>query len=369
MNIRAEKFRFYPTQSQANMIEMIFSCVRFVWNKHTALFNSYTSNCGPNHPGFTIKELKALYPFLCEIPYTPMEQKKCDFVETKSQFFNKKRKVQLGRMKFKKRGVAKDSFRLSTNVFNIKNNELTICAKTIGKLKIQRNIDLSKLQNATSVTVSKNKIGQYFISVLYRTEIQQLPKTGKSIGIDLGLKTFYSDSNGEAVAIQKHFRKSQAKLKRAQRSLSCKKKGSKNYEKQRLSIAKIHLKIANQRKHFLHVTSYRLIKNNDIICLEDLNIKGMMKNRRLAKSIADASWSLFNQFLTYKANWHDRKIVKIGRFYPSSKLCSTDGCDFKHQSLPLSVRVWTCPSCNVEHDRDTNAAKNILNEGLKILRL
>jgi len=214
-------------------------------------------------------------------------------------------------------------------------------------------------------TFSKTPTGKYFVSIL--SEEQHIPKekTGKVCGIDLGLKDFAITSDGIKFKNNKYTKRYARKLKKAQQHLSRKQKGSNSFEKQRRKTALIHEKITNKRKDTLHKVSNEIINNYDVICLEDLNIKGMIKNRKLSKHISDASWEMFVRFVEYKANWNDKTVVKINRWYPSSKTCNV--CGYINQDLNLSDREWTCKNGH-KLDRDLNAAKNILNEGLKIYR-
>jgi len=214
-------------------------------------------------------------------------------------------------------------------------------------------------------TISKTPTNEYFVSILVETEHKKLDKTGKSIGIDLGLKDFVITSDGYKYKNNRYTKTYQNLLKKAQQHLSRKTKGSNLYKKQKLKVAKLHKKITNSRLDNLHKVSTELIKKYDTIILEDLNIKGMIKNHKLSKHIADASWSKFLELLTYKAEWNDKQIVRIDRFFPSSKTCNC--CGYINQNLKLDMREWTCPSCNTKLDRDLNASKNILKEGYKFI--
>ena len=217
------------------------------------------------------------------------------------------------------------------------------------------------------MSILRTPTGKYFVSIFTEQEVEQLPKTNKVVGCDLGIKDFVITSDNKKFKNNRYTKRYARKLKEAQQHLSRKQKGSNGFEKQKLKVAKIHEKIANSRLDTLHKVSKELVDNNDIICIEDLNVKGMIKNRKLSKHIADASWGNFVNLLQYKADWYGRDIVKINRFYPSSKTCNE--CGWINQDLNLSVREWTCNSCGVIHDRDLNASINILKEGLKIYRL
>ena len=213
-----------------------------------------------------------------------------------------------------------------------------------------------------SVTVSKNKCNQYFVSILVLGNVELKQNTGRSIGIDLGLKDLCITSSGMKIANPRWFRETQSRLKRAQQHFSRKQKGSIRREKQRLKVASLYLKVTNQRNFVYHNLSTWLVNNYDTIIMEDLNVKGMVKNRKLSKSIQDAAWSTLVGMIEYKATWYGKTFHQIGRFYPSSKTCSC--CGHKLDTMDLSVREWICPSCNIAHDRDLNAAINIQNKGL-----
>ena len=364
MTNRSYKYRIYPTKSQANYLNQNFGAVRFVWNHMVSNFNSWSSD-GPNRP-MNEKILKddLENPWLKDMISYGLQQKRMDFQETKKQYFNKGRKVKIGRPGFKKRGVSNDSFRIpgQTLKFNkcIDLHSGFIKLPKMTPIKIV--IDRPFAGNLKSVTVSKNKVGQYYVSVLVEEDVVLKKDTHHMIGIDLGLKDLLVASSGLKISNPRWFRKSQAELKKAQKHLSRKTKGSKRYEKQRLKVAKIHLKIKNQRNYVYQVLSTWLVDNYDIICLEDLNVKGMVKNRRLAKSISDAAWSSFVSMLAYKCTWYGKTFHRIDRWYPSSKTCSC--CGHKMDQMTLDIREWVCPSCEIIHDRDLNAAINILNKGL-----
>lgn len=213
------------------------------------------------------------------------------------------------------------------------------------------------------MNITKTSTGKFYVSIFTEQEVEQLPKTNKQVGIDLGLKDFVITSDNKKFKNNRYTKKYARELKKAQQHLSRKQKGSNEFEKQKLKVAKIHEKIASCRLDTLHKVSHQLVSDYDLISVEDLNVKGMIKNHKLSKHIADASWGTFVRLLQYKCDWYGKELVKVNRFYPSSKTCS--GCGWINQNLKLSDREWTCKSCGVIHDRDVNASRNILKEGLK----
>lgn len=366
--LRAYKFRLYPNKTQAEYLNQNFGAVRFVWNQLVAAFNSWSS-MGPN-PYVTEKTLKDSkeFPWLKEaISYT-LQQKRLDFEEFKKQFFNKKRACKLGQPKFKKKGVSNDSFRIPGASMGgnacIDFEEKRIRIPKLGWTKIV--FDRTFKGELRQCTFSKNRVGQYFVSILVKEDVELKQNTGRSVGIDLGLNHFLVLDNGIKIENPRWFRESQAELKRAQQHLSRKQTGSNRREFQRLKVAKIYLKIANQRKYFHHVVSSWLVDNYDHIFTENLNIKGMKKSNS-AKSVSDAGWASFISMLDYKSKWYGRGFQKVGRFFPSSKTCSACGAKETSFDWNLGIREWTCSGCGHHHDRDINAAKNIKIEGFGTL--
>ena len=365
MVLRAYKYRLYPTKQQADYLNRVFGSVRFVWNQLVANFNSWSSE-GPNRP-MNEKILKDTpeYGWLSDSISYALQQKRMDFDETKKQHFNKKRKTKLGRMKFKKKGIARDSFRIPVasmggqKAIDLDNGRIKLPKMTAMKMVVDREFT----GIAKSVTISKNKIDQFFVSILVEEEVSVKTNVGRSIGIDLGLNHLATLSNGIQVENHRWFRETQAELKRAQQHLSRKSKGSNRYEKQRQKVAKIHLKIKNQRSWATHNLTTSIINAFDTIIVEDLNVAGMKK--LFGKSISDAAFGEIIRQLEYKSNWYGRTFHKIDRWYPSSKTCNC--CGYKMDTMPLDIREWTCPNCGSHHDRDLNAAKNILDEGLRDL--
>lgn len=358
---KAHKYRIYPTKEQEEKLAQTFGCVRFVWNQMVANFNSYDKDVEPVIVNEKTLKDNPEYSFLNNVSAAALQQKRIDFDSTKKQFFNKKRKVKLGRMKFKKRGVSNDSYRLDAKRFTLDYENNLIRIEKIGKVRIVIDRSIPDDAKINSITVSRTKTGKYFVSIQFECAHVQFELTGKKVGLDLGLTHFLITSNGDKVDNPKLFRKNQAKLAKAQRHLCRKKRGSNRYKLQKLKVARIHEKIRNSREHIQHEITNKLAREYDVICIENLNVKGMVKNRKLSKSISDASWASFVSKLEYKMNWNQKILVKIDRFYQSSKTCSD--CGDVIDSLSLDVREWACPSCGCIHDRDINAAKNILIKG------
>jgi putative transposase len=357
MQLKAYKYRIYPTKEQEILLAKTFGCCRFVWNK---LVENFNNNDGTIVNEKTLKDQEE-FEFLKEVSASTLQQKRMDFVEFKKQYFNKKRKVKLGKPKFKKK-TNRQSFRLPEKTrFKLDQEKCSIRIEKIGWVKIVLDRNIPEEADFRSITVSKTPTGKYFVSILVQQELNPIPSTGKVVGIDLGLKELMTLSNGQVINNPRWFRKNQSKLKKAQKHLSRKQKGSNRYNRQRIKVAKVHENITNSRNYFLHNISTELVKTFDLIVVEDLNVSGMLKNHKLAKSISDASWSTFVSMLEYKCNWYGKTLTKIDRFYPSSKTCSN--CGHKEDKMPLSVREWTCPSCGSHRDRDLNASINILKKG------
>lgn len=285
--------------------------------------------------------------------------------------FFRDKSIGFPKFKSKKNPVQSYTTNNQNGTVNIFENWLKVPKlKELVKIKVHRKIE----GIIKSATISRNGSGKYFISLLCETDIQELPKTNSSVGIDLGIKDMAILSTGEKIENLKFRKQLEDKLKREQRKLSkrlliAKKENrklseAKNYQKQRIKIAKIHEKIMNMRTAFLNKLSTDIIKNHDIICIEDLNTKGLLHNHKLAKSISNVSWASFVNKLEYKAKWYGKEIIKIDKFYPSSQICSV--CGYKDGKKTLDVREWTCSVCHTHHDRDINAAKNILTEGIRI---
>jgi len=358
MILKAFKFRLYPNKTQEVLLNKTFGCVRFVWNHNVEVFNDWFNN--PERKALSVAELRQEYEWMKEVSACAVESASNNFRDFKTQYFNKKRKKKLGRPQFKNRN-SRQSFKLDYRRFRLVNNRIRF--EKIGFIKINITREIHSDAEFRSVTVSKNSAGQYFASILVRMEISNpIPLTGNVTGIDMGLNHFLTLSNGDKVSNPRFFRESQAKLRTAQKHLSRKKKGSSRYKKQKLKVARMHLKISNQRKNFLHSEANKILKDYDIIGIEDLNVEGMKKSHNLGKSISDASFSEFFRILSYKAEWNNKKVIKINRFYPSSKTCSH--CGWYNPELKRGNRTFDCKACGISLDRDHNAALNIKEQAL-----
>lgn len=356
------KFRIYPNKTQQELIEKTFGCCRFVYNQlldtkiklyqneHKSL--SYYDTCK------ILPFLKQEYEWLKEVDATALQSSLFNLDKAYKNFFEKRSKFP--NFKSKKNSSCCYTTR---QVASIKVFDKHIQLSKIGKLRCKFSKQVEG--KITSVIIHKTPSKKYYVSILVeKDEFKPLEKTGAVIGIDLGIKDFCITSDGLKYSNSHFLKKSEDKLIRCQRKLSRKPRGSNNYNKQRIKVAKIHEKITNQRTDFLQKLSTSLVKDYDIICTETLKVNNMLKNHNLAKAISDCSWSSFISMLQYKSLWYCKEIRKIDTFYASSKLCSN--CGYKFDGLSLDIREWTCPSCKTEHDRDVNAAMNILYKGLDI---
>ena len=360
--LKSYKYKINPNEDQKVLLNKHFGSIRFVYNyflnerKREYETNKNTINYYDNSKSLTELKKQEDYSWLNEINSQSLQDSLKNLETSYKNFFRFKK----GFPKFKSKH-SKNSFTIPQSV-KIENNKLRIP-------KFKNPIDIILHRTFSGIikqcTISKTPTNEYFVSILVETTHTATPKTEKSIGIDLGLKDFIITSDGYKYKNNRYTKTYQTKLKKAQQHLSRKKKGSNRYQNQKLKVAKLHKKITNSRLDNLHKVSTELIKKYDFIFLEDLNIKGMIKNDKLSKHIADASWSKFITLLTYKAEWNDKQIVKIDRFFPSSKTCNC--CGYINQNLKLDMREWTCPSCYTKLDRDLNASKNILKEGYKII--
>ena len=360
--LKSYKYKLKPNEEQIVLLNKHFGSTRFIYNyflnerKREYETNKNTINYYDNARDLTKLKQSEEYSWLNEINSQSLQDSLKNLETAYKNFF----RFQKGFPKFKLK-KSKNSFKIPQFV-KLEKGKLRIP-------KFKQPIDLilhrSFNGDIKQATITKTPSNEYFVSILVETEHKKFEKTGKSIGIDLGLKDFLITSDGQKFKNNRYTKTYERTLKKQQQHLSRKKKGSNSYEKQRLKVANLHKKITNSRLDNLHKVSTYLIRKYDTIILEDLNIKGMVKNHKLAKHIFDASWSKFIELLTYKAEWNDKQIVKIDRFFPSSKTCNC--CGYINQNLKLDIREWTCPSCNTKLDRDYNASINILNEGYKII--
>ena len=353
------KFRINPTRIQIELLDKHFGSVRWVYNyflnqrKEEYLANKKSINYYQQSKELTQLKKHEKTSWLKEINSQTLQFSINCLESAYEGFFS-------GRSKFPnfKSKRSRNSFTVP-QFTKVKNGKLIIP-------KFQEGIEMimeRKIEGTIKkTTISRTPTGKYFVSILAEKEYNSVPTTGKKVGIDLGLKDFLVLSTGSKIKNGRLLKQLEHQLKLNQKHLSRKTKGTNRYNRQRLKVARIHEKITNSRMDLIHKTSLDLVKNFDVIFLEDLNIKGMIKNHKLAKSISDASWGKFIEVLTYKANWNDKEIIHIDRFFPSSKTCNE--CGWINNSLTLNERSWKC-KCGRELDRDLNAAKNILNEGLR----
>ena len=362
MTEKAYKYRFYPTPEQEALLAQTFGCARYVYNwaldLRTKAYRERGESLSYYDLSSALTNLKRQTgtDWLRDVSCVPLQQSLRHQERAFRNFFD----ARAAYPKFKKKHH-RQSVEYTRSAFSYEDEVLKL-AKLPGDLDIRWSRPLGG--NPTTVTVSRDQAGRYFVSIRVKETIQVKPISPHQVGVDLGLSHIAILSTGEKIGNPRFLHKDETRLKRAQRDLARKKLGSKNREKARKKVARIHAGIADRRTDFLHKLTTSLINENQVICAESLKVKNMVQNPALAKAISDAGWGELTRQLAYKAKWYGRTFVQIDTFFPSSKTCSQcgHGVDF----LPLGVRTWTCPKCGAKHDRDLNASKNILAEGLSV---
>ncbi len=355
----AYKYRIYPNTEQKVFFAKCFGCVRFFYNKSLSDMNEIYQSTG-KFKNITPASYKEDYSFLKEVDSLALSNAQLNRNTAFKSFFSHK----TGFPKFKSK--RNDQSYTTNNQGSVKfsNNNRYISIPKCPRIRIKKHQDF--IGTIKSITVSMTTDNKYYISLLVETDVEPLKESINTIGLDLGLKDLIVDSNGKKYKNHKYLTKSQNKLAKEQRKLSKTIKGSNNRNKQRIKVARLHKHIQNQRNDYLHKLSKKIIDENQIICIEDLKVIDMEHKNKLARNISDASWSRFVTMLIYKADWYGRNVVKVPSDYPSSQLCSI--CSYKNSiTKDLAIRKWTCPKCGSIHDRDINAAKNILSKGIEIL--
>jgi putative transposase len=361
---RAYRFRFYPTPEQEVILARTFGCARFAYNhmlrQRTDAWYERQERMGYHETSAALTALKKTeeHAWLNAVSSVPVQQALRHLQTAFANFFALRAKYPTFRRK-----DGPQSAEYTTSAFKWDGAALKL-AKMDAPLAIRWSRTVPKGAKVTTVTVSKDTAGRYHVSILCDDVVSARPAVAGKIGIDLGLTHFAILSTGEKIAAPNVFRKNEAKLAKLSRRLAKKQKGSANRKKAKLKVARMHAKTADSRRDFLHKLSTRLINENQVIAIESLSVKNMQKNRGLAKSISDASWSEFTRQLEYKAQWYGRTLIGIDKWYPSSKRCSD--CGHTVAKMPLNVRAWTCPECGGIHDRDINAARNVLAAGLAV---
>ena len=361
---RAFKYRFYPTGEQALELSRTFGCVRLVYNlaleeRTRAWFGerrriSYVQSSA----ALTQWKKTAELAFLAEVSCVPLQQALRHLQTAFANFFAKRAEYP----RFKSRKRSRASAEYTRSAFTWRDGHLTLAKMTM-PLDVRWSRPLPEGAEPSTVTVSRDGAGRWFVSLLCQDTVACASATSAAVGVDAGITSLVTLSTGEKIANPRHERRDRARLARAQRELSRKAAGSVNRSKARRKVARVHARIADRRRDFLHKLSTRLVRENQTVVIEDLTVGNLLKNRRLARAISDAAWAELRAMLEYKCAWYGRDLIVVDRWFPSSKLCGT--CETVRAKLPLDVREWTC-ECGAVHDRDVNAARNVLAAGLAV---
>ena len=356
---KAYKFRIYPNREQREYFARVFGSVRFFYNKSLSDMIEY-HKIHKDFKNITPAKYKRDYPFLKEIDSLALCNAQLNRNAAFKAFFRKQNDFP----KYKSKKYDQSYTTNNQGGVTLSDNNRYISIPKCKRIRIKKHRDF--YGDIKSITVNKTTDEKYYISLLVEENLECIKLLDNAIGLDLGIKDLIVDSNGNKYKNHKYLTKSQDRLAKEQRKLSHMVKGSNNRNKQRIKVAKLHKHIQNQRNDYLHKLSKHIIDENQIICIEDLKVKDMEQNNKLARNITDASWSRLVSMLIYKANWYGRTVVKVPSTYPSSQLCSI--CSYQNSiTKSLNIRKWTCPKCGTIHDRDINAAKNILSKGIEIL--